>query len=95
MAVILHHDFDVCRDCDYLVKPKLCNVNMDETSIIGTNAGIVWHSLDENVEPMSLMYLATVTKLGILEISQAIGWLARENKINIEVVEETVLFSIK
>ena len=52
-----------------------------DKNLIGENAGIVWKVLQNN--KMSWEELLKDTKLKSLELASAIGWLARENKINI------------
>ena len=51
--------------------------------LIGQTAGQVWHLLDEN-GPMSLTRLAKSIDAPRDLVMQAVGWLAREDKINIE-----------
>ena len=53
------------------------------TDTIGMNAGLVWNALNE-AEAMGLKQLKKVTKLKEKELYAAIGWLARENKIDIQ-----------
>lgn len=48
---------------------------------IGTNAGIVWRMLSAK-DKMTIKELLLETDLNLLELASAIGWLARENKIN-------------
>ena len=52
-----------------------------EKQMIGENAGIVWRALDNNT--LSWEELVKSTELNPIELASAIGWLARENKINI------------
>lgn len=47
------------------------------------NAGLVWNALAAG-ETMSLKQLKKATKLKDKELFAAIGWLAREGKLNIE-----------
>ena len=69
-----------------------------EISLIGEYAGKVWKALDEQGE-QEMTHLKKSTALGEKEISAAIGWLAREDKV--QAVEgkkgrrKTVLFSLK
>lgn len=51
-----------------------------DISLIGTHAGSVWNTLNENGE-MDLTKLKKEIKLGDTELFAAIGWLAREGKI--------------
>lgn len=55
--------------------------------LIGTNAGIVWNLLN-NSQKWSIAQLKEASGLSEREIYAAIGWLARENKIEIEKSEE-------
>lgn len=51
-----------------------------ETSKIGTNAGLIWESIDET----GCLYIDDIkkkTKLDSDSLFLALGWLARENKI--------------
>lgn len=59
---------------------------------IGENAGIVWRILDNN--EMSWKELLECSGLLPLELAGAIGWLAREGKINIHTNENVVRFSV-
>lgn len=56
--------------------------NMD-ISLIGANAGSVWNALHAHGE-MDLAKLKKETKLNDAALAAAIGWLARENKIQSE-----------
>ena len=53
------------------------------TDTIGMNAGLVWNALND-AEAMGLKQLKKVTKLKEKELYAAIGWLAQENKIDIQ-----------
>ena len=53
---------------------------LDDDIIFGTNAGIVWRALDSN-NSLTKNQLIEKTQLKDNEFFQAIGWLARENKI--------------
>ena len=55
--------------------------------LIGTNAGIVWNLLN-NSQKWSITQLKQASGLSEKEIYAAIGWLARENKIEIEKSED-------
>jgi hypothetical protein len=50
---------------------------------IGKTAGLVWHLLDEN-GAMSLAQLAKQMDAPRDSVMQAVGWLAREDKVVIE-----------
>ncbi len=51
--------------------------------IIGTNAGTVWVALND-AQALGVKQLKKITKLKDKEVYAALGWLAREGKINIE-----------
>ena len=54
---------------------------------IGTWAGLVWNVLNEN-EVLGNKEIKKVTKLKDKELYAAIGWLAREGKLNIAESED-------
>jgi len=55
----------------------------DVELVFGMNAGTIWRSLNQN-GPMTVSDLVKATALLPEDISGALGWLARENKILIE-----------
>ena len=67
---------------------------MSMNSEIGEAAGKIWRYLDEN-GATSAAKLATATDLGKNELQRAIGWLAKENKLNIEVKGRVETLSLK
>ena len=69
--------------------PKQKKMN---TETIGTWAGLMWNALNE-VEVLGLKQVKKATKLKDKELYAAIGWLAREGKLNIvENAEEKELY---
>lgn len=54
------------------------------TETIGTNAGTIWNALNE-ADAMGVKQLKKVTKLKDKEVFTALGWLAREGKVLIDV----------
>ncbi len=48
---------------------------------IGMNAGLVWNALNE-ADALGLKQLKKITKLKDKETYAALGWLAREGKVN-------------
>lgn len=48
---------------------------------IGTNAGIIWRTLNASNTKMSINDLQSNTRLSEIDILMAIGWLAREGQI--------------
>lgn len=53
------------------------------TETIGVWAGQVWQALNE-ADVLGMKQLKKVTKLKEKEVYAAIGWLAREGKVNIQ-----------
>lgn len=51
---------------------------------IGYNAGTVWTALND-ATVLGMKQLKRITKLKDKEVYAALGWLAREGKVNIEV----------
>lgn len=51
------------------------------TEIIGTWAGLVWEALNTD-GPMTIKEIKKATKLREKDIFAALGWLARESKVN-------------
>jgi hypothetical protein len=60
---------------------KIAPTNL--TNSIGTNAGVLWHILQESGKT-SIHDIIKKSSLPIQEVYKAMGWLAREEKINIE-----------
>ena len=61
--------------------------------IIGEWAGKTWTALNEQ-GTLSMKGLKKATKLKEKELYAAIGWLAREGKLNISEVEEEIMISL-
>lgn len=60
---------------------------------IGNNAGIVWNALNgEGVK--NLKDVKKATKLTEKDLYAALGWLAREEKINFEEKDSDILISV-
>ena len=60
--------------------------------LIGKNAGIVWQTL--NCHKCTWEELVKSSALKPLELAAAIGWLARENKVNITLQDGIVTFDV-
>jgi hypothetical protein len=56
------------------------------TDTIGSNAGVIWESLHKQGES-SIDGLTTVTHLPKSQIYEAVGWLAREDKLSFSTKE--------
>lgn len=60
---------------------------------IGTNAGLVWNALNA-ANGQTVKALKKATKLKDKEIYAALGWLAREGKLNLEASEDDVVVTL-
>lgn len=52
--------------------------------IIAKNARLVWNTLKHTAHRMTFIELITNLELHATDLAYAIGWLAREDKINME-----------
>lgn len=57
------------------------------TETIGTNAGSVWVALN-TADALGVKQIKKITKLKDKEVYAALGWLAREGKVNLDVDPE-------
>lgn len=64
-----------------------------DVETIGLWAGKVWTAIDE-LGTLSVKGLKKATKLKEKEIYAAIGWLAREGKVNVAAEGEEVMVSL-
>ena len=62
--------------------------------IIGLWAGSVWNALNDAEGKLGVKGLKKATKLKEKEIYAALGWLAREGKLNIEEAETDVIVAL-
>ena len=67
---------------------------MTAISGIGSAAGKVWHYLEKNGST-SVTKIATDTGIGKNDIQRAIGWLAKEDKLTIELKGRVETLSLK
>jgi hypothetical protein len=67
---------------------------MSATSEIGLAAGKIWHYLDKN-GASSVTKITTDTGLGKNDIQRAIGWLAKEGKLEVEMKGRVETLSLK
>lgn len=56
----------------------------EEFKEIGENAGKIWRYLNKERVEFTIQDLSKRMDLGIIETAMAIGWLAKENNINIQ-----------
>ncbi len=54
-----------------------------EKQKIGENAGKIWHFLNAHSDEILIAKLAIELNMGVEDTALAAGWLARENKIDI------------
>jgi hypothetical protein len=62
--------------------------------VIGDAAGKIWHYLNDNGDA-SVSKVTSETGLGKNEVQRAIGWLLKEDKLNIETVGRAETLSLK
>ena len=62
---------------------------------IGTWAGFVWNALNDAQKAMATKELRKVTKLKVNEMHCALGWLAKEGKLNFEEGKDDVIVSLR
>ena len=60
--------------------------------LIGANAGLIWNALQDGA--LTTKALKKATKLKADEFNQAIGWLARENKLSFQEGEADVTIAL-
>lgn len=63
-------------------------------TIIGETAGVVWHALKDN-GPLSLAKIVDLSGKNRDLVMQAIGWLAREDKLEIAETKRGKIVSLK
>ena len=51
-------------------------------AVYGKNAGAVWRALNEKGK-MGMADISKHTKLSMIDVNGAMGWLARENKVRV------------
>jgi predicted RNA-binding protein (virulence factor B family) len=64
------------------------------SNTIGDAAGTVWNYLDKN-GPSSVNKVTTETGISKNDIQRAIGWLCKEDKLNIEMIGRAETLSLK
>jgi len=53
---------------------------------IGTDAGTIWSVLSRSGTDVNLSSLSRLTRINVNDVYAAVGWLARENKIDVQTV---------
>jgi hypothetical protein len=72
---------------------KIGTTNLVEK--IGMNAGKIWSVLSKQQTDADVSSLARLTKVDINDVYAAIGWLARENKIDAKTVMKQKNYQLK
>lgn len=67
---------------------------MTSIAAIGEAAGKIWHYLDKN-GPSSITKVTSETGVGKNDIQRAIGWLAKEGKLTVEIKGRVETLSLK
>jgi DNA-binding transcriptional regulator GbsR (MarR family) len=62
---------------------------------IGETAGEVWSALAEESRPMTVSQLTKKTGLSVDRLCMAIGWLAREDKLQFSGTKAIIEISLK
>ncbi len=65
------------------------------TENIGTWAGLVWNALNDAQKALGLKELRKATKLKVNEMHAALGWLAKEGKLNFNEEGDEVEVSLR
>ncbi len=61
---------------------------------IGKTAGMVWEFLSKQEKPVTLNTLKKEVPTSATLLMMAVGWLAREDKINIDISDESFSYKI-
>jgi hypothetical protein len=61
---------------------KLGSTNLVEK--VGNDAGKIWNALSKKQTDVDISSLTRITKIGVNDVYTALGWLARENKIEVK-----------
>ena len=65
------------------------------TENIGTWAGLVWNALNDAKKALPTKELRKASKLKVNEMHCALGWLAKEDKLNFKEGKDDILVSLK
>ena len=64
------------------------------TEDIGKTAGLIWEFLGKQKTPITLTALKKEVSASSTILMMALGWLAREGKINIDISDESFSYKI-
>ena len=62
---------------------------------IGNWAGLVWNALNESKKGLATKDLRKATKLKVNEMHCALGWLAKEGKLNFAEGKDDIVVSLR
>ncbi|MBR7012779.1 MAG: winged helix-turn-helix domain-containing protein [Muribaculaceae bacterium] len=62
---------------------------------IGNWAGLVWNALNDAKKGLGLKDLRKASKLKVNELHCALGWLAKEGKLNFEEGKDDIVVSLR
>ena len=62
--------------------------------VIGDAAGVIWKFLDEQSQPVTLSALRKSLPLSSTLLMMGLGWLSREDKLNIEMSNDSYSYKI-
>ena len=62
---------------------------------IGNAAGAIWRFLNDQTEPLNLSNLKKSINLSSTLLMMGLGWLAREDKLKIDLSQSSYMISIK
>ncbi|MDO5017429.1 MAG: winged helix-turn-helix domain-containing protein [Porphyromonas sp.] len=66
------------------------------TQQIGTNAGLIWHALNESEQPLTVKEIQKASGIRTQdEVRFALGWLAKEDKVIFEGDDRDCKISLK
>jgi len=64
------------------------------TDFIGNAAGMIWSYLEQQSKPVTLSTLKKEIDVSSTVLMMALGWLAREGKLDIEISDESFSYKI-
>jgi hypothetical protein len=64
------------------------------TDFIGNAAGMIWSYLEQQSKPVTLSTLKKEINVSSTVLMMALGWLAREGKLDIEISDESFSYKI-
>jgi hypothetical protein len=64
------------------------------TDFIGNAAGMIWSYLEQQSKPVTLSILKKEIDVSSTVMMMALGWLAREGKLDIEISDESFSYKI-